>query len=232
MLCDPVLLSAESVLGVELFRSLFSPLKPASLTLYQAVDLSVNRWLGFCPTIIPVSPKLWCGWLGKLWLRRDLSTLPSIKILHYLQYFLVFFKTFRPCCFSYLRPAVFCTFKFLLERSFPQRGRNPFPLSSSHVDCSCLLFWLPGVPASKTGLSLNLSSSCGIKHLPVEKPRDYLMWLQRECACLAELKEWVLQGFRKPSQPAVLTREPLWHQEAAFTTEQDRGESSLNHLVV
>lgn len=127
MLCDPVLLSAESVSGVELFRSLFSPLKPASLTLYQAVDLSVNRWLGFCPTIIPVSPKLWCGWLGKLWLRRDLSTLPSIKILHYLQYFLVFFKTFRPCCFSYLRPAVFCTFQVLAWKELPTKGQEPLP---------------------------------------------------------------------------------------------------------
>lgn len=93
---------------------------------------------------------------------------------------LVYSKTFRPLFYFYLCPAVFCTFQVLTH---PQRGRSPFPLSSSHVDCCYLLFWLPGVPASKKGLNLSLSSSCSTKQLAEEKkPRDYLMWMQREFA--------------------------------------------------
>lgn len=173
---------------------------------------------------------LWCGWLGRVWLRRRLTTLPSVKVSHYLQYYLVSSKTFRPLFFSYICPAVFCTFQV---PAHPQRGRSPFPLSSSHVDCCYLFFWLPGVPASKTGLNLSLSSSRSIKQLAEEKkPRDYLMWLQREFAHTAGAEgmsaavPWEAEPDSSAHQGACVAPGSCFH------TEQGRSNSSQNHLGV
>lgn len=123
--------------------------------------------LGDCPRQSCVSQAvMWMAWKGLIEERslhssfdqgfRLPTVLPSLL------------KALRPLCFSYPWPAVFCTFQVPAHL---QRGRNPFPLNSSHVDCCYLLFWLPGVSASKRGLNLSLSSSCSIKQRAVGETR-------------------------------------------------------------
>lgn len=127
MSCNPVLLCWKCSRCWTIQIS-FSPLQPMSLTLYWAVDLCVNRWLGVCPTVgdrpqhsCVSQAVMWMAWKGLTEERSLHSSL--IKVSGYLQCFLVFSKIFRPLFLLSLASS----FLHFLSSCSSAKGQEPLP---------------------------------------------------------------------------------------------------------